>query len=189
MYSDAKNKMVSIRAINNDFTIMSGSGFFVKSDTIVTNYHVVAEGSKSIYVTLYDGRVIKSTDVDYSLKHRDIAFITVIADVEPVVLSDYLNVEELDEIMSIGNPLSLYWSANHGYVSALRLAGDVDIPWIYADTKIIQHSISSDGGSSGSAVFNKFGEVIGVHFCAMNESSGEFRFAVSSDYIREWLNQ
>jgi S1-C subfamily serine protease len=106
------------------------------------------------------------TGIDYSLQNRDIAFLEIPTQViAPVALGSYNSISVLDEIMHIGNPLNLNWTANKGSVSAIRQAGDVQgLDWVDADTNIIQHDISSDHGSSGGIILNESGEAVSILF-------------------------
>ena len=138
----------------------AGSGFIITADGyILTNYHVI-EDSSSIKVTLYDDTKYEATIVGYD-ESNDVAVIKVDAtDLTPVVLgdSDLLNVG--DEVIAIGNPLGeLTFSLTKGVVSALNrsvtTSDDVTMELIQTDCAI-------NSGNSGGALFNMYGEVVGI---------------------------
>lgn len=138
----------------------SGSGFIISSDGyILTNYHVV-ENSNGIKVSLYDGTAYDAKLIGYD-ESNDIAVLKVdAAGLSPVILgdSDKLNVGE--NVVAIGNPLGeLTFSLTAGYVSAkdrqVTLSGGVTMNLIQTDTAI-------NSGNSGGALFNLYGEVIGI---------------------------
>ena len=138
----------------------SGSGFII-SDTgyVLTNYHVIEESS-SISVSLYNGTVCDAQLIGYD-ESNDIAVLKVEADnLIPVVIgnSDILNVG--DDVVAIGNPLGeLTFSLTAGTVSAkdrkVTLSSTVTMDLIQTDCAI-------NSGNSGGALFNLYGEVIGI---------------------------
>ena len=131
----------------------SGSGFILTADGyILTNYHVI-ENSNSVKVTMYDG-----TSYDES---NDIAVLKIDATgLTPVVLGDSDELNVGDSVVAIGNPLGeLTFSLTSGAVSALNrevtLSSNVTMDLIQTDCAI-------NSGNSGGALFNLYGEVIGI---------------------------
>lgn len=138
----------------------SGSGFIITDDGyIVTNYHVI-ENSDSITVSLYDGTAYAAELIGYD-ESNDIAVLKVEAkDLTPVVVGDSDNLNVGDDVIAIGNPLGeLTFSLTSGAVSALdreiTLSNNVTMDLIQTDCAI-------NSGNSGGALFNLYGEVIGV---------------------------
>ena len=138
----------------------AGSGFVLSDDGyILTNYHVV-EDSTSIKVSMYDGSSYDAQLIGYD-ESNDIAVLKVDAeDLSPVVLGDSGNLNVGDSVMAIGNPLGeLTFSLTAGVVSALdrevTLSGNVTMELIQTDCAI-------NSGNSGGALFNLYGEVIGI---------------------------
>ena len=138
----------------------AGSGFVLSEDGyILTNYHVI-ENSTSIKVTLYDGSSYDAELIGYD-ESNDIAVLKVDAEnLSPVVLGDSDNLNVGDSVVAIGNPLGeLTFSLTAGVVSALdrevTLSGNVTMELIQTDCAI-------NSGNSGGALFNLYGEVIGI---------------------------
>ena len=138
----------------------AGSGFVLSDDGyILTNYHVI-ENSTSIKVTMYDGSSYEAQLIGYD-ESNDIAVLKVDAeDLSPVVLGDSDNLNVGDSVVAIGNPLGeLTFSLTAGVVSALdrevTLSGNVTMELIQTDCAI-------NSGNSGGALFNLYGEVIGI---------------------------
>ena len=138
----------------------SGSGFVLSDDGyILTNYHVI-ENSTSIKVTMYDGNSYDAELIGYD-ESNDIAVLKVDAEnLSPVVLGDSGNLNVGDSVVAIGNPLGeLTFSLTAGVVSALdrevTLSGNVTMELIQTDCAI-------NSGNSGGALFNLYGEVIGI---------------------------
>ena len=138
----------------------AGSGFILTQDGyILTNYHVV-EGSNSITVTTYDGTGYDATLIGYD-ESNDIAVLKIDATgLTPVVLGDSDKLNVGDPVVAIGNPLGeLTFSLTSGAVSALNrevtLSSNVTMDLIQTDCAI-------NSGNSGGALFNLYGEVIGI---------------------------
>lgn len=143
----------------------SASGIIISSDGyIVTNNHVV-EGEDSFTVKVnntadgiaesktYDAKLI-GTDSD-----TDLAVIKIEAENLPVAkLGDSDKLCLGDDVVAIGNPLGLENSVSKGIVSGLNRQ--------ISDSRRGLSSIQTDApinsGNSGGALFNGYGEVVGV---------------------------
>ena len=138
----------------------SGSGFIISPDGyILTNYHVI-ESSNSITVTLYSGQTHEAQIVGYD-ESNDIAVLKVEAtDLPPVVLGDSDNLNIGDDVLAIGNPLGeLTFSLTAGKISAK----DREVTFSNGMMmNLLQTDCAINSGNSGGALFNLYGEVIGV---------------------------
>ena len=147
----------------------SGSGFILTQDGyILTNYHVV-EGSNSIKVTTYDGTSYDAQLIGYD-ESNDIAVLKIDAtDLTPVVLGDSDTLNVGDTVVAIGNPLGeLTFSLTTGVVSAL----DRPVTFSTGTTmNLIQTDCAINSGNSGGALFNLYGEVIGITNAKYSSSS------------------
>lgn len=137
----------------------SGSGFILTADGyIATNYHVIEDAS-DIKVTLYDDTAYKAEIIGYD-ESNDLAVLKIDADnLQPVILgsSDQLHVG--DSVIAIGNPLGeLTFSLTHGAVSALNRTITVN----NISMTLIQTDCAINSGNSGGALFNTYGEVVGI---------------------------
>ena len=151
----------------------AGSGFILTDDGyIVTNYHVV-EGANAIQITTYDNESYDAELIGYD-ESNDIAVLKVNAkNLTPVILgdSDQLNVG--DSVVAIGNPLGqLAFSLTSGSVSALNRRISIS----NVAMNLIQTDCAINSGNSGGALFNSYGEVIGITN-AKYSSSGAFNTA------------
>ena len=138
----------------------AGSGFILTQDGyILTNYHVI-ENSNSITVTTYDGTAYDAQLIGYD-ESLDAAVLKVEAeDLVPVVLGDSDKLNVGDSVVAIGNPLGeLTFSLTAGAVSALNreitMSNSVTMDLIQTDCAI-------NSGNSGGALFNLYGEVVGI---------------------------
>ena len=138
----------------------AGSGFIISDDGyIITNHHVIEDAS-SIEVAMYDGTKYDAELVGYD-ESNDVAVLKIDAKgLTPVVLG---NSDELlvgDSVVAIGNPLGeLTFSLTAGTVSALdrkiTMSNGLSMDLIQTDCAI-------NSGNSGGALFNLYGEVIGI---------------------------
>ncbi len=176
VYALNVNSTVGITtAINTNYwgyqttSAASGSGFILTDDGyILTNYHVI-ESSSAITVALYDGSSYDAALIGYD-ESNDIAVLKVDAEgLSPVVLgdSDILNVG--DDVVAIGNPLGeLTFSLTAGTVSAK----DRQVTMSTGVTmNLIQTDCAINSGNSGGALFNLYGEVIGITNAKYSSSS------------------
>ncbi len=154
-----------------------GSGFFIDSDRVVTNRHVIDNA--------YRAEVHSSNGNTYPVKgvvavdaEGDIAILRVEApagQVRPLPL-DRTSPQEGESVVVIGNPFGLEGSVTNGIVSAVR-----DIPTF---GRIIQITAPISPGSSGSPVVNMQGQVIGV--ATLQITGGQsVNFAIPSERISQ----
>ena len=138
----------------------SGSGFIFTDDGyILTNFHVI-DNASAVKVTMYDGTAYDAMIVGYD-KSNDIAVLKIDAQgLTPVILGDSDNINVGDTVVAIGNPLGeLTFSLTSGIVSALdrevTFSGGISMDLIQTDCAI-------NSGNSGGALFNLYGEVVGI---------------------------
>ncbi len=147
----------------------SGSGFILTDNGyILTNYHVV-EDSDSITVRLYNGDSFPATLVGFD-QSNDVAVLKIDShDLTPVILGDSDNMNVGDSVVAIGNPLGeLTFSLTAGAVSAL----DREITMSTGVTmNLIQTDCAINSGNSGGALFNLYGEVVGITNAKYSSSS------------------
>lgn len=150
----------------------AGSGIIVaKTDTeliIATNNHVV-ENSSELTVCFNDSEeqiysaYIKGTDPS-----NDLAVVGVKLSDVPKKVQDSLTVAVLgnsdecvmgEQVVAIGNALGYGQSLTSGYISALDRVVTVD----NVTYTLIQTDAAINPGNSGGALFNMYGEVIGIN--------------------------
>ncbi len=147
----------------------SGSGFIISDDGyLLTNFHVI-EDSDSITVTMYNGTTYEAALIGYD-ESNDVAVLKIEAEnLVPVILgnSDKLNVG--DSVVAVGNPLGeLTFSLTSGAISAK----DREITMSNGSTmRLMQTDCAINSGNSGGALFNLYGEVIGITNAKYSSSS------------------
>ena len=153
----ANGAIVSIVMSNKDgHAIAQGTGFLISKDgRIVTNYHVIAEGSSAV-VKLPDGAFFVVDGVLASDKHRDVAVIKAHGEnFRTLTLGDSDRLQVGEEVVAIGNPLSLESTVSNGIVSGIRTEEK-------EGGKFLQVTTPISPGSSGGPLFNMTGEVVGI---------------------------
>ena len=166
----------------------AGSGCILTDDGyIITNHHVI-ENSDSITVSLYDGTTYEAELIGYDASN-DIAVLKVEAEgLTPVVIGDFENLNVGDSVIAIGNPLGeLTFSLTSGAVSAL----DREITLSNSVTmELIQTDCAINSGNSGGALFNLYGEVVGVTNAKYSGSGGgasidNIGFAIPINHVKD----
>ena len=111
----------------------AGSGFIITPDGyILTNAHVV-EGAENISVSTYSGDKYDAELIGYDISN-DVAVLKIDAeDLTPVTFGDSDKAVIGEDVIAIGNPLGT-----------------------------LNFSLTKGVGSSGGALFNMYGEVIGI---------------------------
>ena len=163
---------------------VSGSGVIVDAGIglVITANHVI-ENAETIAVTLSDGRRVGAIVLAAS-EDDDLAVLRIAAGgLTGVSLGDASALEVGDFVLAIGSPLGLGQSATFGIVSALHRSS----PGI-KNAELIQIDASIDQGSSGGALINIRGELVGINVARVGRANGSgFGFAVPADAIRSLL--
>jgi S1-C subfamily serine protease len=154
---EANGSIVSIVMSDKDgHPIAQGSGFLISKDgLVVTNYHVIRNG-RSALVKLPNGTFFTVDGVLASDKIRDVAVIEAHgSDFRTLTLGDSDRLQVGEEVVAIGNPLSLESTVSNGIVSAIRTVED-------EGGKFVQITAPISPGSSGGPLFNMAGQVVGI---------------------------
>lgn len=164
-----------------------GSGVIVSSDgLIVTNAHVIDMASK-VYCVLNDGTHFEAGIVAKD-KTSDLALIKVAPDRElkPIQFADDAMLGET--VISIGNSIGLENSISAGIISGFGrkfYAGGTN--QVVFDN-LIQTDASINQGSSGGALLNLEGKLVGINL-AVIQSAQSVGFAIPNDKIRALLKE
>ena len=140
---------------SNGNLVSQGSGFIAVDDrTLVTNYHVIKNAYTVTAVSESDihyniiGAMHLSPDLDLAVLRFETH-----TNLTPLPFADSSQVLVGDEVYAIGSPQGLKNTLSNGIVSAFR---DVSV------TNLIQFTAAVSQGSSGGALLNVYGEVIGI---------------------------
>ncbi len=137
----------------------SGSGFIISPDgRIVTNYHVI-DGAASGKVVFNDGTTLTDIKVLGWDKEGDLAIIKVPGMALPAVTMGDSDTAQIGEaVVAIGSPLGLQNTVSTGIISARREG-------------YLQTTAPISHGSSGGALFNMMGQVIGITSAGIEEGA------------------
>ena len=169
--------------------LTTGSAVIISPDGyLATNNHVV-EGARSVRVVLQDRREYDAEVVGVDAS-TDLALLKVAADVLPTVTfgdSDSLRIGEW--VLAIGNPFGLTSTVTTGIVSARGRSIDV----LEADDRIesfIQTDAAVNPGSSGGALVNAAGELVGINTAIITNSGRHegYSFAIPGNLARRVLD-
>lgn len=162
-----------------------GTGFIVDAQLgiIATNRHVAHTSPSQAKVVFDNGESAEAHVLHYDA-HHDFAFYKVdVSRVKfPLVaaeLGSSFSLKEQDEVFLIGNNEGQAHSVKFGRVTNLVL--DMGS----RHTATLQTSFDRAGGSSGSPVFNRGGQVVGIHFAGTDTTSFEMRI----EYLKDALAQ
>jgi S1-C subfamily serine protease len=149
----------------------SGSGFIISTDgRIVTNYHVI-DGAVSGKVVLNDSTTFTDIKVLGWDKEGDLAIIKVSGSGLPAVTMGNSDAAQIGEaVVAIGSPLGLQNTVSTGIISARREG-------------FLQTTAPISHGSSGGALFNMMGEVIGITSAGMEEGAN-LGFAIPINEVK-----
>ena len=146
-----------------------GSGFILKDNYIMTNFHVV-EDATEVVVSLSDRReyIAEIIGVD---QLSDLAVLEVKGKNLPTV--DVGNSDELkvgDWVIAIGSPFSFDFSVTAGIVSAKGRSIQNNNIGNYVP--FLQTDVAINPGNSGGPLFNLEGKVVGINSQIYSRSGG-----------------
>jgi S1-C subfamily serine protease len=167
----------------NSKSISHGTGVFVDSQLILTNYHVV-EGDDIFWIeTPAGGRypfTVVATDSVY-----DLALLKIEGDTTFPYLGFAQTVRAGETAIVIGNPviegIQLDWTVTKGIISNPEADGAYDI-------KSLQIDAAVNNGVSGGPIVNLDGELMGI-VCEGSDIQQNLNFGVHKVYIQNFLNE
>lgn len=179
-------KVVEKEIINDDGTVKK------------EKFRIAVPGS--VAVKTYDGPVIvQTTKYAYQIKKSDMALDLALLKTKAKMPDGKTTIsctepERGSEVYAVGNPFgALYSSVTKGIVSSLSrsyldlgIAGDLGDPTDSGEHGLVQHSAVIAGGSSGGALYNNDGELIGVN--VRGARTGGVSLSVPLSDIHKFLN-
>jgi len=163
-----------------------GSGFFISSDEILTNYHVI-EKSTSISITDKFKKRSSAVVIKKDLR-RDLAILKTNTSGKPVkFFSGKLKQGEMVE--ALGHPKGRKFSLTKGWISAIRKESSVYSATGTPDVLFIQTDAAINPGNSGGPLFYK-DEVVGVNTQGLHKDSTEgMNFAVHFSEVNKFISK
>src|SRR5215813_9317194 len=197
---DMKDSAAAIRAIVNCVrerppggaspeeaeTTLSGTGFFVAPNRVVTNNHVVSGCTKDIQVRYPDGRPYTAT---ISGQDRNNDLVLLQTDMDNLSTAAFEPEPRVgDQVATYGFPYSGVLSSSGnctlGYVTSLSGIQD--------DTRFLQTSVPVQPGNSGGALVDMSGSVVGVVVAQLNAIAKSVpqnvNFAIQPSFVMNFLS-
>ncbi len=152
-------------------TFFGGSGFFVDEDKIATNIHNVA-WSGPVFAKLSDKKTICAIEgvTAYDVEN-DLVVLKIAGEGTPLRLADSNTVQSGERITAMGYP-NIKYKVAQGTIQNIQ---NTD--------KWLRVKVELGGGSSGSPVLNRSGQVIGINAWA----SERYRCAIPSNVLKVLL--
>lgn len=168
----------------------AGSGIvFDSNGYIVTNQHVIAGGTK-IMVSLPSGKKVEAKVVGQDAK-TDLAVLKVEAkDLKAAKFGDSDSLRVGDSVIAIGNPLGEEFagSVTSGILSAKQRNMSIKEQGYSRTYNVLQTDASINPGSSGGALFNEAGEVVGINTLKISTAEG-MGFAIPINEAKEIIKE
>lgn len=161
-------------------TLGNGSGIMIgEAGYILTNHHVASHGRYYAVRIEDDDRVYKTDEIIKYNSVLDLAVIRIDRRLNPLPI--YRGARKLvrgQKVVAIGSPLGLFNSVSDGIISGFRVINDVDM---------IQFTAPISHGSSGGAVLNMYGEVIGISTAGFDNGQN-INLAVGYEFINQFVS-
>lgn len=164
----------------------SGSGFFIASEGVaVTNYHVI-DGSYSAKITTIDGEKYTVTNVVAYDEALDVAIIRVsktaasgkkVSGFSTVTMADSDKIKAGQVVYALGSPVGLQNTISNGIISNVNQVVD--------GTSFIQTTAAISHGSSGGALVDERGEVLGITSAGIVEAQN-IGFVIPINIIKQF---
>tara|TARA_R110002073_G_scaffold154858_5_gene310065 strand:+ start:7614 stop:9224 length:1611 start_codon:yes stop_codon:yes gene_type:complete len=163
-----------------------GSGLIIDTEGYVLTCNHVVEGANAVFVRTADGRKIHATKVvGDPVTDLAVVQLEVTDKLTPVRFGDSDRLRVGDWVVSLASPYDLEQSVSVGIVSSTKR-------WLTSSTvPMIQNDASTNPGSSGGALLNLRGEVVGIMEGCLS-TTGEFQgigLATPVNVAREIANE
>ena len=156
----------------------SGSGIMISgSGYILTNYHVAKQSHEYAVRIENDERVYFTNSLVKYHSNFDLAILRINRSLNPLpIYNGSKNLVRGQRVVAIGSPEGLFNTVSDGIISGFRTINGINM---------IQFTAPISCGSSGGAVLNMYGEVIGISTSGFDEGQN-INFAVGYDMIRNF---
>lgn len=181
IYEKTAPSVVFITCVDAKGNVSSGSGVILRADGIIaTNFHVISDAvAAKVQLSnsdIYDDVSILDTD-----ERKDIAILKIKAVNLPVLsVADSDGVKIGATVYAIGSPRGLTGSLSSGIVSSLRPASELSSE--LSGFRIIQFTAPISPGSSGGALLDETGKLLGLVF-AYRPGGQNLNAAIPVNYI------
>lgn len=166
--------MVIMALDDNDQPMSLGTGFYIKSDLVATNLHVVRKAKKLRVFGALDQKERRIKGIHAVSTDHDIAVLSMEDVGEPLICATSV-LEAGDPVFAIGNPRGLEATLSTGIVSGIRKQDK---------TSLYQITAPISPGSSGGPVLNDKAQVVGIASSYI-DAGQNLNFAVDVKHLAE----
>jgi len=167
-----------------------GTGFFVKPDVVLTNWHVV-DNQKFIEMKTYDGQETFGKVLGKDVR-LDLALVKVQTRGKPVKFYTKNKIDLGATVEALGHPQGHEFSITRGVVSAVRKYPSINLPKGAGDDVLyLQTDAPISGGNSGGPLFLG-DQVVGVNTWSnigKNKTAQNLNFAVHYSEVLAFLKE
>ncbi len=165
IYEKTVSSVVSITCVDSKGNVSGGSGVILRSDGIIaTNHHVIFD-AVAAKVSLANGDIYDDVAILDTDERKDIAIIKIKAVSLPVLESANSDLVKIGSaVYTIGSPKGLTGSLSSGLISGLRSANELSPDLV--GFRVIQFTAPTSPGSSGGALLDENGKLIGLVFAS-----------------------
>ena len=174
-----KKNIVLIQAYDDDGNLFStGSGVYVDNTTIFTNAHVVKD-AKSLEIVLDNNMKVKLKGIQSYKEKKDIAILKTekVESVKPLRFAK--SAKAGTEVYAVGSPLGIKNAVSDGVISGSYKDSELNM-------KVYQHTAPISPGSSGGALVNKRGELIGINYATYTDGQNLNLAIKINDFYKEY---
>jgi len=181
------NSIVYVETYDRNGVFLASASGVVLSDNgaIVTNRHVVV-GADRVIIRSCQNRAyaVAFLLADYASIDIIILSATIpLGIIVPAPLGDSSRLEIGNRVVAIGNPLGLEGTVSEGIISGFRETGRPQV------VRLLQTTAPISPGSSGGALFNQYGELIGITSIGSERLAQNINFAVPIDAILKHIQR
>lgn len=179
----------------------AGTGIIISpSGLVVTNRHVVPDGTTSVSVTLSDGTELKNVSIvgrTGSSDSLDVAFLKINDaqghKLKPAVIGDSSTVQIGDDVVAIGNALGQFQNTVtsgiiSGYGRSVQASDSSGNGSPESLVNLFQTDAAINEGNSGGPLVNLNGQVIGIN-TAVAGNAQNIGFAIPINDVRGLIDQ
>lgn len=172
----------------------AGTGVILSEDgVVITNRHVIPEGTTDVTITLSDGTELDDIDIIGRTNQGDsldVAFLRINdsrdRELVPAVLADSIDAEVGERVIAIGNALGRFQNTVtsgiiSGFGRSVMARGGTNVDTLQ---NLIQTDAAINQGNSGGPLVNSRGEVVGINTAVAGGGAEGIGFALPIDDIK-----
>lgn len=202
VYEKVKHSVVAVVTYGQgsdltDSPISSGSGIVFSEDGyIVTNSHVVGDSNQYPVKVVFTGRDENEEDKEYPAqivgydKRTDIAVLKINATgLTPAEFADSDQLNVGDTVLSLGNPGVAGENFTNTLTKGMVSAVNRTVTMSSINMQYIQTDAAINPGSSGGALLNLYGQVVGINAAKITTTEIEgICFAIPTNIAKDVIN-